>query len=197
MTAERSFATEPADDVIAARAIGGDEKGYRMLMERYREPVYRFVRAQIDDGDAAFDIVQECFIAAFANLHRYDRTRPFRAWIMRIALNKCRDWRRRRIVRSFFTRARPIEAGLDIADDAPGADAELAARSDLRRARLAIDRLPETLRTVLLLRAVEGLSQSEVAEILGVSEKAVETRLYRARAKMAEMMRDNEGTAVS
>jgi RNA polymerase sigma-70 factor (ECF subfamily) len=197
VNAERSFASEPADAVIVARALGGDETGYRALMERYRDTVYRFVRAQIDDGDAAFDIVQECFISAFTNLNRYDSTRPFRAWIIRIALNKCRDWRRRRIVRSFFTRARPIEDGFDIADEAPGADAKLAARSDLRRARIAIDRLPENLRAILLLRAVEGLSQTEVAGILGVSEKAVETRLYRARVKMTEMMRDDKTVDVS
>lgn len=177
------------DGALAARALAGREDAYRALMDRHRDAVYRMVRAQIDDADAALDVTQDSFIAAFAHLHRYDRTRPFRFWMMRIALNKCRDWRRRRAVRSFFTRARPMDEGVHVADSAPGPDAEVEGRRDMARVRRAIDALPENLRSVLLLRTVEGMSQSDVASLLGLSEKAVETRLYRARTKLTEMVR--------
>jgi RNA polymerase sigma-70 factor (ECF subfamily) len=177
---------------LVRNAIGGADDAYRALIQRYRAPVHRFVCGQVDDGDASLDIVQECFVAAFANLHRYDSTRPFRFWIMRIALNKVRDWRRKRAVRGFFTRARPLEEGLEIADDQPGQEAEIVARSELRRARLIISQLPEKLKTVLLLRTVENMSQADVANLLRVSEKAVETRLYRARLKLTEAMRESE-----
>lgn len=180
---------EGDDAALVGRAIGGAQDACRMLMARHRDAVYRLVRAQVEDADAALDLVQESFIAAFAHLPRYDPARPFRFWIVRIALNKCRDWRRRRAVRSFFTRAKPIEEGVQVADSAPGPDAEAAARQELARARRAIDALPDNLRTVLLLRTVEGMSQAEVAALLGLSEKAVETRLYRARMKLTEAMR--------
>jgi RNA polymerase sigma-70 factor (ECF subfamily) len=180
---------EPDDGALAARALAGREDAYRALMQRHRDGIYRLVRAQLEDGDAAFDVTQESFIAAFANLHRYDRDRPFRHWLARIAINKCRDWRRRRAVRGFFTRARPIEEGVHIADGAPGPDAEVEGRRELARARAAIDALPGGLRSVLLLRTIEGMSQAEVAQALGISDKAVETRLYRARAKLTEMLR--------
>jgi RNA polymerase sigma-70 factor (ECF subfamily) len=184
---------EVDDGALVGRALAGAgagaEDACRTLMARHREPVYRMVRAQVEDADAALDLVQESFIAAFANLHRYDRTRPFRFWILRIALNKCRDWRRRRAVRGFFTRAKPIEEGVHVADTAPGPDREAADRQELARVRRAIDALPENLRSVLLLRTVEGMSQTDVAALLGLSEKAVETRLYRARTKLTEMMR--------
>ncbi|MET0366052.1 MAG: sigma-70 family RNA polymerase sigma factor [Sphingobium sp.] len=177
------------DGALVARALTGGAEAHRALMSRHREPVYRLIRAQIDDADAALDLTQESFIAAFTHLHRYDPARPFRFWIMRIALNKCRDWRRRRAVRSFFTRARSIEEGVHVPDCAPGPEAEAVGRQEIGRVRQAIDALPENLRSVLLLRTVEGMSQTDVAALLGISEKAVETRLYRARTKLTEIMR--------
>lgn len=181
---------DTGDGALAARALEGDEVAYRTLMERHRAAVYRLIHAQIDDVAAALDITQDSFIAAFANLHRYDRTRPFRFWIIRIALNKTKDWRRRRAVRSFFSRALPIEEGVHVADQSPDPEAALAERQELARARRAIDALPDNLRSVLLLRTIEGMAQAEVAGLLGISEKAVETRLYRARMKLTEMLRE-------
>jgi RNA polymerase sigma factor (sigma-70 family) len=178
------------DGALAASALAGKEEAYRALMERHRAAIYRLIYAQIDDATAALDITQDSFIAAFANLHRYDRARPFRFWIIRIALNKCKDWRRRRTVRSFFSRALPIEEGVHVADHSPDPEAELAGRQELARTRRAIDALPDNLRSVLLLRTIEGMSQGETATLLGISEKAVETRLYRARMKLTETLRE-------
>ncbi len=181
---------EPEDAALVARALAGKEEGYRQLLARHRVAVHRLVRAQTADEDAAIDITQESFIAAFANLHRYDPARPFRFWILRIALNKCRDWRRRRAVRRFFTRALPIEEAAPVRDAAPLPDEQAEQKQRLAHARMAIEILPEGLRAVLLLRTVEGLSQSETANLLGISEKAVETRLYRARAKLLQSLRE-------
>nr|KIS32460.1 FecI sigma-24 factor [Novosphingobium sp. P6W] len=177
------------DGTLAALALSGREDAYRALMARHRDAVYQLVRAQIEDSDGALDVTQESFIAAFAHLDRYDPARPFRFWIMRIAINKARDWRRRRKVRSFFSRARPMDEGLQVSDIAPGQEQQAAARQELARTRRAIDALPENLRSVLLLRTIEGMSQTEVAALLGLSEKAVETRLYRARMKLTESLR--------
>lgn len=178
------------DAALAARALGGEEEGYRQLLARHRRAVHRLVRAQTADEDAAFDITQESFIAAFASLHRYDPARPFRFWMLRIALNKCRDWRRRRAVRHFFTRALSIEDAAPVRDAAPLPDEQAEQKQRLAHARAAIDALPEGLRAVLLLRGVEGLGQKETAQLLGISEKAVETRLHRARAKLRESLRE-------
>lgn len=181
---------EAEDGILTALALSGEADAYRRLMLRHRDPVYRLIRAQIEDADAALDLVQESFVAAFANLHRYDPARPFRFWILRIALNKSRDWRRRRTVRSFFTRALSIEEGVHIADTMPGPEAEVAGRQEMAKVRRAIDELPDNLRSVLLLRTVEAMSQTDVAALLGLSEKAVETRLYRARLKLTEKLRE-------
>lgn len=180
---------ECSDGELAALALAGRQAAYRELLGRHREPVFRLVRGSIGDGDAALDVTQEAFIAAFAALKSYDGTRPFKTWVSRIAINKCRDWARRRAVRRFFSFALPIEAAVTIADEAIPADRQLADRADLARVQDAISKLPMAIREPLILRTIEGLSQNETAQVLGISEKAVETRLYRARNKLAEVLR--------
>lgn len=180
---------ECSDGELAALALAGRQAAYRELLGRYRAPVYRLVRGSIGDGDAALDVTQEAFIAAFAALKSYDGSRSFKTWISRIAINKCRDWARRRAVRRFFSFALPIEAAMTIADETIPADRQIDGRAELARVSEAITRLPAAIREPLILRTVEGLTQVETAQLLGISEKAVETRLYRARNKLTEDLR--------
>ena len=164
------------------------DAAFREIMRRHREPLYRLVRGLTGDPEEALDIVQEVFASAYRHLNRFDPARPLRPWLARIAINRSRDWHRRRRLRRF------LGLGLDstemVADDAPLPDAALAARQRLDLAWPAIARLPAPLREALLLRTIEGLSQSETAEILSITPKAVETRLYRARAQLAAMLGD-------
>ncbi|MBJ7438368.1 MAG: RNA polymerase sigma factor [Sphingopyxis sp.] len=180
--------TQCSDRELAALAHAGQQAAYRELLRRYKTPVFRLIRANIGDPDEALDLTQESFIAGFAALGRYDADRPFRMWIARIALNKCRDWARRRSVRSFFARALPLDSAHDVASDGPAPDAEAADRTELARVRAAMTRLAPNLREILILRGVEELSQAETAELLQISEKTVETRLYRARAKLKVLL---------
>lgn len=180
----------PDDRMLVARALTGEQAAYSELMLRHRDAVWRLARGHVGDADEALDITQESFVSAFAALSRYDPERPFRTWIARIALNKCRDWSRRRAVRSFFTFAKPLDDALDLADTAALPDEALQSRHEVRRIQSAIAALPVALKEVLLLRTIEAMSQAETAQLLGISDKAVETRLYRARAKLADMLRD-------
>ena len=93
-------------------------------------------------------------------------------------------------MRSFFTRAQPIEDAFDLASDGASPETEAGDRAELGRVSAAIGYLPLKLREALILRAIEGMSQAEAAEALGVTEKTVETRLYRARASLNELLRD-------
>lgn len=177
-----------SDGELAALALGGQQAAYREFLRRYKEPVYRLIRSSTGDADEALDLTQEAFVAAFAALRRYDPARPFRLWVSRIALNKCRDWARRQKVRSFFRKASPLDDALNLSSDAPTPEAEAGDRAELARVAGAMANLPQKLRQVLVLRAIEGLSQSEAAETLGISDKAVETRLYRARQQLAQIL---------
>lgn len=181
---------EGDDAALVAQARAGRQDAFSTLLARHREPIYRIVRGYVGDASEALDLTQEVFAAAFAALARYDPTRPFRVWLSRIAINKCHDWARRRAVRSFFTRARPIEDAWQVSDPAPTPDRAAEDREALERLERAIAALPASLKAPLLLRTIEGLSQAETAQALGLSEKAVELRVYRARAKLTEALRD-------
>lgn len=96
-------ATEQDDAALVEEALAGEERSFSALMRRHKEDLYRFIRLYVGDRGEAYDLLQEAFVAAWRNLKRYDSGRPFRAWLRGIAMNKCRDWARRRKVRQFFT----------------------------------------------------------------------------------------------
>lgn len=174
---------------LAALAVGGHERAFAEIMARHREPIYRLVRGHVGDADEALDITQEAFTSAFLAMARYDTARPLRAWLARIAVNKCRDWGRRRAVRRFFTLARPLPEAAHIRDPAPPPDVAATERQEQDALWRAVASLPASLKEPLLLRTVEGLSTADAANLLGISPKAIEGRLYRARARLGEILR--------
>ncbi len=183
MTADDRY----SDAELVALAIADRTRGFPALLRRHEGRVYRVVRSHVGDADEALDLTQETFVAAYLALKRYDPARPFAAWLARIALNKCRDWGRRRAVRRFFSFAASLDgSALEVADDGIPADTALGDRRLLARVAGAIAGLPVQLKEPLILCAVDGLSQADAAATLGISEKAVETRVRRARAALAE-----------
>lgn len=174
------------DGELAALSLAGRQSAFAEIVRRHKEPLHRLVARIIGDDDEALDVVQEAFVAAHRALAAYDMVRPMRAWLSRIAINKARDWRRRRAVRRMISAILPIGHALEAADEAPSIETATADREDLRRVTTAITALPANLRETLVLRTIEGLSQADTALTLGISEKAVETRLYRARQKLAD-----------
>jgi RNA polymerase sigma factor CnrH len=174
------------DGELAALTLAGRQQAFAEIMERHRAAIYRLTRGHVGEPDETLDLVQETFIAAYRALGDYDQDRPMRAWLSRIAINKCRDWARRRMVRRFLVSLSPSRAdpALQVLDDAPMLDDAAAAREELELLWAAVAALPQSLKEPLILRTVEGLSQSETAKVLRISEKAVESRLYRARAKL-------------
>jgi len=181
---------DPEDRALVARALAGDQSAYGGLMRRHRDAVYRLARGHMGDANEALDITQESFIAAFAALSSYDKERPFQVWLARIALNKCRDWARRRTVRRFFTTARPMDEALHVRDTAKTPEESVGLKQELARTGAAIASLQASLKDALLLCAVEGMSHADAAAVLQITPKAIETRLYRARVKLAEILRD-------
>lgn len=183
MNADPSQATDAS---LVSDALAGNNGAFSALMARHKEPLYRFVRRYVGDADEAFDLVQESFVAAWAALNAFDRARPFPAWLRRIALNKCRDWGRRRQVRRFFFGASSLEAADHAAASETSDDLEAESRVNALDAAIAL--LPQILKEPLLLTQFEQLSQKEAAIVLGISEKAVETRIYRAKQKLRKML---------
>jgi RNA polymerase sigma-70 factor (ECF subfamily) len=171
----------PDDASLAERALKGDRAAFDAFVRRHQDALYRFIRRYVGDADEAYDLLQESFVSAWQALGRYDRTRPAGAWLRRIALNKCRDWGRRRAVRKFFYTA----ANIDTAQLASPSVAEGDDDAAMTLLDKAIAELPAQLKEPLLLTAFEGMSQIEAGKALGISPKAVELRIYRARKQLA------------
>ena len=176
--------TEENDADLARRAACGEEVAFSALMRRYKERLYRLIRRHVGDADEAWDVLQDSFVSAWGALPRYDTARSFYVWLAHIALNKCRDRGRRLFVRRLLRGAAPLDDAREVADLAPTAETTLADRQALVRLDRAIAHLPIGLRESLILTALEGMSHAEAAEALGISVKAVETRVYRARQRL-------------
>ncbi len=180
---------DDSDAALAARAQKGDRSAFNLIVRRHQEPLYRFIRRYVGDADEAYDLLQETFVSAWQALGRYDPARPAATWLRRIALNKCRDWGRRRVVRKFFYAAKKLDETTATPDVSTSPNSEDNTELALARLDRAIAALPVQLKEPLLLTAFEGLSQAAAGETLGISAKAVETRVYRARKLLAEALK--------
>ena len=181
--------TACSDGELAGLAVADSQAAFREIMRRHREPIYRLIRGYTGDGEEALDLTQDSFASAFQHLRSYDQSRSFRAWLVQVALNKSRDFCRRRRVRQILSFANDLGPNLleASADEAPGPDDTTFFRAQFARLSRAIAELPAPLKETLLLRTIEGFSQAETALALSISEKAVETRLARARTKLRKV----------
>lgn len=178
---------DATDAELVAEVLLGDETAFTTLMRRHKSWLYLFVRRHVATSEDAYDILQESFTSAWGALKSYDRQRPFEIWLRRIALNKCRDKARKEAVRRRFMSVVGLsaEAAYEAPDPAPGADEAHIAGETLGRLNAALQALPRRLKEPLVLTALQGLSQREAAEVLGVTPKVVEMRAYRARKQLA------------
>jgi RNA polymerase sigma factor (sigma-70 family) len=171
----------PTDDALIERARAGEAGAYDELYRRHRDRVARTAYLLIWDVDMAQDVVQDAFLIGWRDLHRLRRPEQFRAWVTGIALNLCR--RRRRAAARDRSRSNEMEPGGSQVD---AADA-VALRVVVRR---AVDALPRPMREAVVLRFYCGFAESEIAVALGVPVGTVKSRLGRARARLAEALRE-------
>jgi len=179
-----------SDGDLATRAAGGDERAFNALMHRHREGVYRFAHRYVGDADAAYEVVQETFVSAWRALRRYDPARPFAVWLRAIAVNKCRDRARRAAVQRLLFGGRTADLAdvSDVGDRSWDTEASLIAAQRATAVDRAVSELPPQLKEPLLLTVFDGLSQAQAAQTLGISVKAVETRVRRAKQRLSRAL---------
>lgn len=181
---------EASDADLARSAAGGDDKAFAVLVRRHKEPLYRLLRRYTGDSEDAYEAVHEAFIAAWSAMKRYDPNRSFGAWLRTIAINKVRDRGRRMLVRRALFGSRDLDDAevLETADPTPSAEQDVLQDEQARRLDRFVSRLPAALKEALILTAFEGYSQQETAQMLGVSVKTIETRVYRARKLLIDQL---------
>ena len=178
--------TAPAIHPLAARpesdadvvmvVLGGADGAFEILMRRHNQRVFRAARAVLRDDQDAEDAAQQAWLQAYRHLASWTGRGPFSAWVTRIAVREATRRARRRALVPLRDVGRS-----EMASTAPSPEVE-AARAHLRALiESAIDDLPPTLRAVLVLRDVDGMSGAETAAALGLSAEASRVRLHRAR----------------
>jgi RNA polymerase sigma factor CnrH len=180
-------ASDIENKALIKRAAAGDDQAFTALMRAFKSPLYRFAFRHMGDADDAEDIVQDTFIAMHRNLVRFNPKYKASTWVFQIAMNKCRDLGRKRKTRSFMRRMTPLmETKLSNMETSENPETVIDDKRKLEAVNQAISFLPETLKAPLILCTVENMSQKQAAEILKISPKAVETRIYRARQNLAQ-----------
>ena len=168
------------DRALVARMRTGDSEALREIVERYQSRVFALVFGIVRDEHEVQDVAQEVFLKVFTRIQAFDERSKFYTWLYRVAANAAKDHLKKR-------RRRPavaLEDDATVVDRGRGPAGHAAQQETRAIVREAIDSLPETYRTVLTLRELEGLAYTEIAEVLKVSLGTVESRLHRARGRL-------------
>jgi RNA polymerase sigma-70 factor (ECF subfamily) len=165
---------------LQSRLRRGEPEALREVYERYADDVYRLALRVTASPADAYDVAHDVFVGLPEAATRYDPDRPFDAWIkgvaVRTALMRVRSMRRRREV-SVAPLARL------------GVRSEAGRTIDRLTLEKALERLPVDLRTVFVLREIEGLAYQEIADVLGIKKNAAAVRLHRARGRLRDILR--------
>ncbi|MGZ4296719.1 MAG: sigma-70 family RNA polymerase sigma factor [Solirubrobacteraceae bacterium] len=170
-----------SDEQLVSLFRYGSEEAFRAIHDRYRQRMFAYTR-QMLSGSAvdAEDAVQEIFVRAYSGLRASDRELALRAWLYRIAHNRCIDERRR--PQSVATEVIPATVPNTGGDPV----ARVEQRDALQRLIADVQRLPDQQRSALLMRELAGMTYADVAGALGVSVPAVKSLLVRARVGLAQ-----------
>lgn len=189
--AQPTVSSATTDAELAERATHGDEHAFELIMRRHNRLLFRTARSILKTDSETEDALQEAYLRAWRALSTFRADSKFSTWLVRIVINEALGRRRRRSAQVI-----PLESAMESTDpqtqesleDDPDRQPErVAMRSEVRRLMEArIDKLPETFRTVFMLRAVEELSVEEVAAALEIPEATVRTRFFRARSLLRE-----------
>ena len=182
--------TADEDFALVKRLRSGDDFALNEIMHRYKERIYRLAWRYVGNEDAALDVTQETFTKLYFNIDKYDSAYKFSTWLFQIAVNLCRDYLRKNKnhVRNVSFEALSENGHGDWQRSDENIEAAFLSRQQLTLLRREIDLLPHTLKEAFILFAVEERTQAECAEILHVSAKTVETRVYRARKILSEKL---------
>lgn len=176
-----------SDSRLAARAAQGDAGAYEELVRWHHASCLRYAARMLRDDADAEDAVQDTFMRAFLAIARYDPRQPFRAWLFRILVNRCRTLALQRSRRTRRFQQDPLAVLSAAAPDAPSDDREQAIRD-------AVDGLEPLLREAFLLKYVEGMDYHEMSAALGAGVSALKMRVKRAcdalRPRLREIYRD-------
>lgn len=159
---------------LIRKFINGDESTFKILLIKHKDKVRNLVFLTLGDVDYVDDISQDVFISVYHKLNEFRFESKFTTWLYRITINKCKDYLRKKKVRSIFVPIQDYEADYGMKPFSENIDIPNLVRA-------AIDKLPEKLKVPLVMRDIDGFSYKEIADELGTEVGTIKSRIFRAR----------------
>ena len=166
--------SHPPDETLMLAFKGGDALAFRELFDRYKNPIYGYVRRRINDPGRAEEITQDVFLALVQHRNGYQVTASFRTYLYRIALNRIASEHRKK------KESEPLP------EDVPAAGGGDPAV--VQQVREALAQIEPDQREIVLLREYQGLSYAEIAAVLKVPVGTVRSRLFRAKLALRDLL---------
>jgi RNA polymerase sigma-70 factor (ECF subfamily) len=182
---------------LVTRCQAGDTEAFDELVTRYRTRVFGMIYNMVHNEQDAWDLAQDSFLKAWKSIKRFRGRSSFYTWIYRIVMNVTIDWLRKKQVKgggSEFDDSIQLKEVEPASKTVPKSEAlpyQMLERSEIRaRIDKAIAQLSPEQRAVILMKEIEGMQYHEIAEALGCSIGTVMSRLFYARKKLQNLLRD-------
>lgn len=192
----------PSDEALLARYRRGDVEAFRTLVRRHQRPLYNFALRQVRTPSTAEDIVQDVFVRIVQNVETFKEESRFTTWAYTIARNLCIDHLRKRVHRKHASLDAPTGPDSDagvlgerVPASGAGADRKAIGQQLQGHIAAAVEALPEDQREVFLMRQVGELPFKEIADIVGVSENTVKSRMRYALERLQTALEEFEDYA--
>jgi RNA polymerase sigma-70 factor, ECF subfamily len=187
------------DRDLVRRAQQGDAEAFEVLVKRHQGRVFAVAGGILRNREDVEDIAQQVFAKAYFSLKKFDQRAAFTTWLYKITVNECWDLLRKKKVRPLVYESELSEeqavmylATEEKSDQGPDVSEQLEVRQQLEQ---WLDCLEERDRAMLTLKEIQGFTVEEIAEILGINGNTVKVRLFRARQRVAQMIRRRKRAA--
>lgn len=192
-----------ADEELVRRFNDGDASAFEELLQRYQRPLFNFILRSVRERDRAEELLQDVFLKVLQRSSEFQGSSKFSTWLYTIARNLCIDTSRKMVFRRHRSLDAPLRADdaesatlLDrVASPAPEADRQAIGHDLQARIAAAIEELPEEQREVFLMRELQNMAFKEIADVVGVPENTVKSRMRYALERLQRALAEYEDYA--